>query len=60
MTNAGETLESVDVAQRNLSLAGCETLAEPRLLHWALTFRDREGWSSVIRKHTPVTSPSGR
>lgn len=43
--NAGETLESCDVAQRNLSLAGCETLAEPRLPHWALTFRDREGWS---------------
>lgn len=43
--NAGETVESSDVAQRNLPLAGCKTLAEPRLLHWALIFRDRERWS---------------
>lgn len=33
----------------NMALAGCETMAESRLPHW-----DREGWSQVIWKHTPL------
>lgn len=49
-------MEPCDAAQTNVSLAGCETLVEYSLLHWALPFRDREGWSYVIRKHTPLVT----
>lgn len=56
--NAGETVESCGVAQRNLPLASCETLVEPRLL--LVLDLQGQGRVELSDKEThPITSPSG-